>query len=393
MTVRKIAYVASVYRHFEAFHLPYMRQLQAHGWDVHAYAKNGPGRAALEQQGVTCHDIAIERHPLRLGNRRALRELTESFRDECFDVVHVHTPVAAVLGRLAARRARVPKVLYTAHGFHFHRGAPWLNWLLFYPLERWLARYTDILITINREDAGRARSFPVRGQVVCLPGVGLDLERYRPADAEQRRRHIRLELGLHEREFVILCIAELNAQKNHLQLLHAVEQLHAAGRPVQCLLAGTGEMEDVLHAHIHDRGLQQVVHLLGHRSDIPDLLAASDVCTLLSHREGLPRAVLEAMAAGRPVVATDVRGSRDLVIDNWTGKLVPIGDVTRTVEAFDELVRDRAMRQTMGERAARLAVLYDITRLLQQMTLLYGMAVPPTNEWAVQRVGEGGTSE
>ena len=166
MTISKVAYIATVYRHLEAFHLPFMKLLQNKGFVVHAYAAPDYSKEGVKKQGVICHDIPFQRSPFHPENVRAFKMLYNSFKNERFCFIHVHTPVASVLGRIAAKMAGVPCVMYTVHGFHFFSGAPIQNWLLFYPVERWMARWTDYLITINNEDYRRAKHFPVRKEIL-----------------------------------------------------------------------------------------------------------------------------------------------------------------------------------------------------------------------------------
>jgi glycosyltransferase involved in cell wall biosynthesis len=376
----KVAFVATVYRHLSGFHLPFIALLQRKGYDVHAYGRPDHGKEQLQGEGVVCHDIPFQRQPFSRENWTAYRELTQSFREEGFDMVHVHTPVAAFLGRRAARKAGVPAVVYTAHGFHFHRGAPWKNWLLYYPLEYWLARSTHHLITMNQEDAWRADTMPVRGQAHFVPGVGVDVKSYRVQLPTWVRHRVRSELGIGQEPLVVLCVAELNDNKNQIQLLRAFQQLVAAKGPAYCLFAGTGPNEAGLREAAEGMGMAPYVHFLGQRRDIPDLLAACDAVALVSMREGLPRCLLEGMAAGRALLATDVRGSRDLVIDGETGYLVPVGDVAATAQRLIELAERPELRKEMGERNERRVFFYEIASVVAKMERIYGAALG----WGVQ---------
>lgn len=368
-----MAFVASIFQHFRAFHLPVLEGLVAKGVEVHAFARDDAGRAAVEAAGVVCHDLPLGRSPLHAGNLRALRLLTESFRRERFDLVHLHTPVAGVLGRLAAGRAGVRRVVYTAHGFHFHEGAPWVNWLLYYPVERWLSRRTDELVVMNGEDYRWALTFPVRGRVRYVPGVGLDTAAYRPESVTDGRRLWRMRLGLEERELAVLCLGELNANKNQLQLLEAVRLLAERGRRVHLLLAGEGPTEAVLRAYAARWRLEGQVHFLGYRPEVEvaELLAATDVCALVSKREGLPRSLMEAMAAGKPIVATRIRGNRDLVMDGGNGMLVPEDDAHALADALAVLGADRQLRERMGHLSEVLAQSYDLAAVLPQLMRIY----------------------
>lgn len=363
----KMAFVASIYDHLNGFHIPFMKLLQEKGCDVHAYARQDGTKETLEQEGVVCHDIPFRRNPFHKGNILSLRLLMDSFKTENFQMVHVHTPVAAVLGRIAAKKTSVPFVLYTAHGFHFYKGAPWHNWLLYYPLERFMARYTDILITINEEDYDRAKYFPVRDRVAYVPGVGLDISYYKPNKDED----VRKQLGIRPETFVITCVAELIKRKNHLQLIKAVKSMVAAGLDIQCLLLGEGERGEELKQQVKQMGLTSHVHFLGHRDDIPHILGVSDVSVLFSKHEGLPRSLMESMAAGVPIVASDIRGHHDLIEHERNGFLVPVGDVEKTVEALKKLYKYPELRAKMGDAVKKRVLQYDIACILPQMERIY----------------------
>lgn len=374
---RKAAYIATVYSHLAAFHLPFMADLSQDGIEVHVYAAPDHCREEVVAAGFDCRDLPFSRHPLAPGNWRALGQLIRWLRQEPYEFVHVHTPNAAVIVRLAVwlcgwfrpAGAKRIQLVYTAHGFHFYRGAPWRNWL-FYLLERGLARLTDVLITINREDEQRAQSFPVRGHVAYISGVGVEMKRYASPQADEVDRY-RQELNLAPEDFVILCMAEFNGNKNQGQLLAAVRELRRSGVPAILLLAGTGRSEASYRKLAAEYGLTRAVRLLGFRRDIPRLLHAADVVALLSRREGLPKALLEGMAAGKPLVATDVRGSRDLVAPGQNGYLVPFGDVSATAAAFTRLHQDPPLRRRMGEYSRKLAALYDLSEIRGELAAIY----------------------
>lgn len=379
----KVAFVASLYGHLERFHLPYMRLLLRWGCEVHACARDDRGREELERTGIICHPIPFRRQPWHPENILALWELVHLFRREKFGMVHVHTPVAAVLGRVAAKIAGVPAVLYTAHGFHFYRGAPCHYWFLFYPVEKALARWTDYLITINREDYCRARSFPVRRKVLYVPGVGVDMAAFALPEEERVREAKRRELKLGADDFVLLCVGEL--KKNQEQLIAAVAELAEEIPAIRCLLAGRGKGKGKLEKLAARLGVADRVFFLGYRTDIPELLVAADVFVLLSRREGLPRAVMEAMAAGKPVIGTEVRGIRDLVVDGRTGFLVPPGDAGKVVQALRTLYRQPELAQKMGWKGRKRATLFSLARVMPLMEEVYREALRLPGEEKVNR--------
>jgi glycosyltransferase involved in cell wall biosynthesis len=358
-----------------------MELLQQKGCEVHAYAQPGEAKLRLEEKGIVCHEVPIQRSPLQVQNWDALGILTESFKKEGFQLVHVHTPVASILGRIAAHRAGVPSTLYTAHGFHFFKGAPLLNWMLYYPLEWLMARWTDVLITINHEDYERAQKFSVRKKVIYVSGVGLDLQVY---GSEQDHLEAEMEKADKRRElfdlpksdpdahpFVILCVAELNANKNQKQLIEALGQLGAQANNIHLAFAGTGPLEQTLVELANQLGVSDRVHMLGFRRDIPDLLRACDVAALVSYREGLPRAIMEAMAVGKPVIGTHIRGIRDLIEHESTGILVPVGDSNATAKAFIQLRDDPALTTAMGETNKERIIRYGMPAVLREMDSIY----------------------
>lgn len=369
---RKAAYIATVYAHLAAFHLPFMSDLRDAGFAVHASAAPDRGREEVDAAGFECRDLPFSRNPLAPGNLRALRELVGWLKRERYDLIHVHTPNASVVSRLAARLAGrpYPKVVYTAHGFHFYTGAPWLNWLLYYPPERLASRWTDVLITINREDERRAAAFPGRGRSVYVPGVGVDLPLHAGHEDVACQR-LRRDLSLAPDDLAVLCIAELNRNKNQAQLIRAIGELRRRGVPAVLLLAGAGPEEARCRQLAAEHGIAQAVRFLGYRRDVPQLLQAVDVVALLSRREGLPKALLEGLAAGKPLLATAVRGSRDLVVPGRNGYLVPVGDVPAVAAALERLHQDAGLRRRMGEYSRKLAGLYDLDRIRRDVSAIY----------------------
>lgn len=365
----KVLFVATVYRHLTAFHLPFMRLLHDWGYEVHAAASPHQGdKGELEAMGVTCWNIPFQRSPLRLGNIRAYTELRSLLQRERYSLIHVHTPIAAWLGRLATKRTGQGPVLYTAHGFHFYRGAPWHLWALYYPAERLAARWTDGLIVINQEDLLQAKrmGFKEGEDLFLVRGVGVDVDRYAKAAPASREA-----LGLSPEEKVVLCVAEFTPNKNHLQLLLAWGKVVQNEARAKLLLVGEGVLKGKIEAWVREMGLKDSVKLLGFRRDVPHLLALADVVVLSSKREGLPRAVVEAMAAGKPVVATDVRGNRDLVKNGETGFLLPLGDVDGLARALLRLLGDPEMARRMGEAGQARIQAYALDRVLHEMASIY----------------------
>ncbi len=367
----KVLFVATVYTHLAAFHIPFMKLLQGWGYEVHAAASPAEGhKDEVEAAGVTCWDIPFVRSPVNPKNFTAYRELKALLTQERFDLIHVHTPMAAWLGRLAAKRAGQGPVLYTAHGFHFYKGAPWPYWLFYYPAERLAKRWTDGLIVMNKEDFERAKQmgFEEGKNLFLVHGVGVDLKRF--ASENTNGDQVRKELVIKPSDIVITYVAEFTPTKNHPWLLKVWSRVAAEENNAHLLLVGEGKRKTGLEKSVARESMARV-KFLGFRKDVPDILAATDIVVHPSRREGLPRGVMEAMAAGKPVVATDVRGSRDLVEHEVTGLLVKLGDTQGLADALLRLIRDPELRTRMGQAGQEKIQAYSLDRVLEEMRAIY----------------------
>lgn len=306
----RVLFTATLVRgHIAKFHIPYLKWFKERGWETWVAAKNDYPDGACEIPYCD-HFVNIDfaRSPFSRQTLIAYRQLRGLFSHEWFDIVHTHTPVGAVLTRFAARDARRSgtKVIYTAHGFHFYKGAPLINWLLWYPVERIMSRFTDVLITINSEDFRRAKRF-AHCLVEYVPGVGVDYSRL---SCVVHSESVRAALGLAPDDFAVLAIGDLNSNKNHRVLVEATAQLPSK---TQLYIAGDGPLRGRLETLAERLGISERVHLLGFRSDIAALLNACDLFCLPSKREGLPVSLIEAMALGVPCLASNARGCADVL--------------------------------------------------------------------------------
>lgn len=306
----RVLFSATLVRgHIAKFHIPYLKWFKEQGWETWVAAKNDYPDGVCEIPYCDRYvNIDFARSPFSKQTLVAYQQLRELFTRERFDIVHTHTPVGGVLTRLAARDARKSgtKVIYTAHGFHFYTGAPFANWLLWYPVERVMSWFTDVLITINEEDYERARRF-ARCRVEYVPGVGVDLSRFVGIECGNAKR---AELGIGVDDFVVLAIGDLNGNKNHQVLVEAMAQLPDR---TKLIIAGDGPLRRKLKALAERLGVSDRVDLLGFRGDIAELLNACDLFCLPSKREGLPVSLIEALATGTPVLASGARGCSDIL--------------------------------------------------------------------------------
>lgn len=289
--------------------------------------------------GIIPHQINFNRNPLSLQNINACKELVSLLREENFDLIHTNTPVGGLVGRIAAHIVGSSMVIYQAHGFHFWKGAPLKNWLCYYPVERLLAHYTDTLITINKEDYKLAKSFRAK-HIEYVPGVGINTQEFK-YDKEKRVKK-RNELRLKDNSFVLLSVGELIPRKNHKMVIDAINKLKGAPefKNIQYYILGSGDFEEYLSEYVHKFGLESHVHLLGYRLDADSFYDASDVFVFMSYQEGLPVALMEAMASRLPVICSNIRGNSDLVSNNKNGALINI-DVNTLAEKIKDEIDNR----------------------------------------------------
>lgn len=367
----KILYVTTVSITLNTFFIPHIKYLLEDGNEIEV-ASNIDVELASEfrDMGVKHNKIDFSRNPFTLRNKRAYRQIKELQKNSKFDVVHVHTPIASFITRLALRDENI-KVIYTAHGFHFYNGAPIINWMLYYPLERIAARWTDTLVTINSEDLERANKFKLRnkGKVVLMHGVGIDKLYYKLENFN--REEYRLTLGVDKYDFVILILAEINKNKNHIQMIKAIELLKGKYPNIKLLCAGKGVLEKQLIEKVKELKLENNIKFLGFRTDIKELLYSCDCVSLMSIREGLGKCLMEAMITERVIVATNTRGPKELIKNNESGFLVGVGDYKSTACRIEELYIDKEKRSKFIKISKKNVSKYYMENVLDGIKYLY----------------------
>jgi glycosyltransferase involved in cell wall biosynthesis len=302
----------------------------------------GPHLDRLDLRGARLTPLNIPRGLSPVGVPRLLLQLLRILRTERYTIVHTHNSITGAVGRIAARLARVPVTVHTTHGFHFHEHMPAARRLPYVAAERWLTKWCDVLLVQNREELDEIRLLGLRPREgVYHVGNGIDLHRFRPRLIQPRNPRP-----------VILCVGRLEPVKNHGLLLRALKRLPRSQSPVVWLV-GDGPYRERYAAQVQRDGLADTVHFLGYRYDIPELTAAADVAVLTSIKEGLPRALMQAMAVGVPVVATDVKGNREVVRHGKTGFLVPLDDAGALAHCLAQLLASPGLRRDMGAHAAQ----------------------------------------
>lgn len=367
MNQMKILYVSTISNTINAFLIPHIKFLikEGHNVDIACNVQRELPPWLAEWR-CRIFNIEFSRSPLSWSNISAYRKLRSLICNEKYDLVHTHTPIASVWTRLACRDLRDVKVIYTAHGFHFYKGAPLKNWLVYYPIERYLSRYTDVLITINQEDYFRARGFHAK-KVEYVPGVGISLNNYSPKDVD--RIHKRKELGIPKDTFVLLSVGELNKNKNHEVIIRALKLLN--NPHVYYLICGEGQLKNYLQELAKTLGVAEQVKLLGYRDDVLEICQASDVFIHPSFREGLPVAVMEAMWSELPVICSNIRGNSDLIKNGKGGYLVPPFDMCAFADKIEMLRANPAIRESMGRFNGKAIVEFGFEHVKHELKRIY----------------------
>ena len=310
----KILYVATISLTINSFFKSHIEMLVKEGnqVDIACNYKNLPLDNFYKELGCNFYQIDFSRSPLSFDNLKACRQLKQLLKSEKYDIVHCHTPNASVITRLICKKFRKKnglKVFYTAHGFHFYKGAPKLNWMVYYPIEKICSRYTDKLITINKEDYELAQKSLRAREIHYVPGVGIDVSAFEGVTVDKNAK--RVELGISNDVVLFTSVGELSVRKNQIVMLKALAKIDNDN--IHYAIVGCGDMEQELRNAIEKYQLLGRVHMLGYRRDVAEIYKVSDICCLPSLQEGLPVALIEGMACGLPVICSRIRGNVDLV--------------------------------------------------------------------------------
>jgi glycosyltransferase EpsD len=368
----KILYVTTISNTVNAFLIPHIELLikQGHKVDVafNIVRKVDP---KLIKMGCTVYNIEFQRSPISSKNYTAYKKLKRIIKNGKYDIIHTHSPVASACVRIACKNMKNVKVIYTAHGFHFYKGAPLKNWILYYPIEKWLSRYTDCLITINKEDYNTAinKNFKA-SEIKMVHGVGIDLNKFQ-IQTEKKKIQMRRKYGYKDKDFILFYAAELNYNKHQDLLINVISVLKDRIPNIKLLLAGNGTLENQYKKQVKQLDVSENVEFLGHRNDVPNLLMLSDIVVASSRREGLPVNVMEAMATGLPLVVMDVRGHHDLVHDGENGYVVGLNDIEGFSDSIEKLYKDDEVRNKFGIKGLELVQTYSLENVLKEMKEIY----------------------
>lgn len=362
---KKILVVTTTDNMIWQFLLPHIEDLKANNNTVEcACNETGFWFKEMEKSGLKLHKIDFPRNPLSTKLFKAKKQLCNLVKNNHYDLIICHQPVGGVMGRIAGHKYHIP-VIYVAHGFHFFKGCPKKN-LIYKAVEKYYSRYTDALVTMNEEDYQAALKFKAK-RVYKINGIGVDLSIYHLDENLDCHKH-REELGVSEGDFVVISVAEFIKRKNVITLIKAIERINE--KSIKLVLCGCGKLEQELRNYVNEKNLNSRVKFAGYRKDISKCIQVCDCLVLASYHEGLPRCIMEAMALGKPVICSDVRGSRDL-IKGAGGIIVGIKDIEGYKNAVLTLSQDSAMRETFSNRNMEAIKQYSLENVLQQMRKIY----------------------
>lgn len=380
--MKRMLMMATTAAMIEQFNKNNILILEEMGYEVHVAGNFKEGNPIsverLEQfkEWLTQHNgkwfhIPSTRKPTDINNVKAYKQIINLIKEYKYEFIHCHTPIGSVIARCAAHKTNTP-IIYTAHGFHFFKGAPLKNWLIYYPVEKFLSRWTDVLILINKEDYERAKNRFHAKRTYYIPGVGIDINKYSDLKDKEKINKKRIELGLKENDFVILSVGELIPRKNHEVVINAIDYLNKKKQAdhIIYLICGKGELYSTLSEKIRKENIEDKVFLLGYRTDISELCKCSDLFVFMSIQEGLPVALMEAMATGVPVIASKIRGNTDLIENKKSGILIKntIVDVANTIKL---MANDYELRKYISKNSIERIKQFSIENVMTKMKEIY----------------------
>lgn len=363
--MKKVLFVATITGHIKSFHIPYLKWFKEQGYEVHVASSGDEEIPYCDKH----FNLNFARFPIKLQNIKVYKELKNIIEENKYEIIHCHTPVGGVITRLAARNARKKyntKVIYTAHGFHFYKGAPAINWMIYYPIEKYLARYTDCLITINQEDYERAkRKIKKAKSIKYVHGVGFNVERLNIVPEENYKERMNCNKG----DIIFCYVAEINKNKNQEMIVKCIKKIKNDYPNIKVLLAGKDSSNGKFGELVGQEGLEDDILLLGNREDIGELLSITDIYLASSLREGLPVNIMEAMYKKLPIIAMDNRGHRALIKNGKSGIIIKNEEMMK--EKIIELIDDEKQRAYLGTNAYQDVQQFKIDNVIKEMVQIY----------------------
>lgn len=367
----KALIITNLTKRFQPGHFTMIDPLKELGYEVHWATNFSEYKEDITQVPIKIHHIDFIRNPFHPANFKAYIQLMKLLKQEKYDVIHCNSPIGGVLGRICGRQAKVPKIIYTPHGFHFYKGAPFINRTLYKAVEIYLSKKTDTLITIAKEDYNSALGFKRINknlEIFYVPGVGIDRESI--INALDKREELCMELGIDEESFLVISVGELNKNKNQSVVIRAIADIQN-NKNVHYILCGVGPLKEELKKLSKEKGINSQVHFLGFRNDVIQLMKSCDLFVMPSYREGLSRAIMEAMGTGLPIIASKIRGNVDLIINEENGYLIDPKDDEKLAKLINKLMQDKKLRKRVSEKNISDSEKYDMKQIKHKIRTIY----------------------
>lgn len=369
MKNKKILMIATTDNMIWQFLIPHIKHLEELGNTVECVcAKTGFWFDELREKfGFTMHEMNFARNPITPKNLKSYKQLVKLQKERNYNLIYCQQPVGGLMGRLLARKFKIP-CIYTAHGFHFYKGCPLKNKLIYKTVEKWLSKYTDALITINEEDYETAKKMKAK-RVYKINGIGIDENKYEKN--KETKASLRESFNLKNDDFVIATVAEFIKRKNYKTMLEAIRLLKNKHSNIKFLVCGRGQEEEKIKKQIKKLDIEQEVVLLGYRKDVNRILQCSDVFMLASFHEGLTLSIIEAMSFELPCVVSNVRGNRDLIQDGKGGFVVEPSDAKTFAEKINEILENPNLAQEFGKYNKQQSEKYKVEIVKNDLEEIY----------------------
>lgn len=363
---KKIMMLATTDNMIWQFLLPHIKYLQDQGNTVECVcSKTGFWFDELQNNyNLVCHEVNLPRNPLHPSIFKGWRQLKKLQKKEKYDLVYCQQPVGGVMGRMIAKKFKIP-CIYTAHGFHFFKGNSKIKNLLFGTIEKHYAKYTDALVTINQEDYEAALKFKAK-KVYKINGIGFDINKYKNPTIQ--KSEMKKQLGLSD-EFIILTCAEFIKRKNYDTMLKTISELK--NENIKFVVCGTGRDKELIEKQIKDLQIEDKVELLGYRKDINSIMNMADIFFLPSHQEGLTLSIIEALNFGLPIITSNVRGNQDLVVDGKNGYVCEQNDYKAFAAKIKYLINNPKVAKEMSIENKKASKQYDIKNVVTELEEIY----------------------
>lgn len=366
---KKVLFTASIAKHLLRFHLPYLEWFKDHGYEVHI-ACDGDEEVPFTDKKWT---VPFVRSPFSSGHFKAFKSLKAIIDQEQYTLIHCHTPMASIVTRLAAKEARLrgTKVLYTAHGFHFFKGSPIINWLTYYPVEILTSGYADAIITINTEDFELIKAKGnSKTEYFLIPGIGVDSEKFFPI-SDYMKNNLRAEIGFAKNDFIAVYAAEFIERKNHKFIIEALAVAKNKFPKLKVLFCGRGKLKEEMEALVKKYNLEATIIFMGFRNDVDQLYKIADIGISSSKQEGLGINLVEEMMCGLPILATVDRGHKEIVSPRENGFLFEQENKQEFLKYLNLVYSDIDTRKIMRQKSIKMADKFEISNSLAEMSSIY----------------------